>query len=197
MDKEIIGNWGKWGPGDEKGCLNYITPEVIKKAARLVKKGKVYSLAIPLDKEAPIWPARNKLFYIAMYHSDPSPGGRGGVEDVITMHTHGTTHIDPLCHQWYDRQLYNGWPESVVSSRGAEKNAITNVKGIVSRGVLLNMAGFKGVDVLPEGYVITADDIEDCLKWEDVDIQAGGATPKRNGSLAYRHRHPGRTSKKH
>jgi len=183
MPEDKIGNWGKWGAEDQIGALNYITPEVIKQAASLVKKGKVYSLAIPLEKEAPIWPARNKLVHIVSYSNDPSPGGRGGAEDILTMHTHGTTHMDTLAHVWYDSKLYNGWPASVVSSRGTEKNAMDNVKGLVGRGVLLDMAGFKGVDALGEGYTITPKDIEDCLNWEGVSIRSGDVVLLRTGCI--------------
>lgn len=178
---EKIGNWGKWGPEDEKGTLNYITPQVVKQAMSLVKKGKVYSLAIPLKKEAPIWPERNSIVHFALYHNDPSPGGMSDAEDMLIMSSHGTTHIDSLAHIWYDNKLYNGWPASAVNSSGTKKNAIDNVKGLVSRGVLLDIAGFKGVDALKKGYIITPKDMEDCLRWEGVSIQSGDVVLLRTG----------------
>lgn len=183
MAEQKIGNWGKWGPNDEIGTLNYITPDVIKRAAALIKKGKVYSLAIPLSREAPIWPTRSKIFHFVSARNNPAPGGGGGAEDIVTMHSHGTTHIDSLAHIWFDSRLYNGWPATVVSSRGTEKNSIDRVKGIVSRGILLDIAGLKAVDALDAGYTITPKDLQDCLALEGLDIRSGDVVLVRTGFI--------------
>jgi len=174
-------NWGRWGPDDEKGTLNFITPEIVREAARLVRKGKIYSLSIPVARDAPIWPARHNVFHFATYRDNPIPGGISGAEDILIMHTYGTTHLEGLAHVWYDGKLYNGFPATAVGSRGTEKLAIDNVKGLVSRGVLLDIARLKEVDHLEKGYVITPSDIEDCLAQEGIAIHRGDVVLIRTG----------------
>ena len=89
-----------------KGPSILLTPEHVVKAAGLIKRGKVYSLSVPLEPEGPLWPSRHKLWHTTtINHKAP---GRGSSDDVITMHSHSGTHIDSLCHMWYDHQLYNG-----------------------------------------------------------------------------------------
>ncbi|HEX2464733.1 MAG TPA: cyclase family protein, partial [Thermoanaerobaculia bacterium] len=105
---ERPGNWGKWGDEDQRGTLNYITPEVTAAAARLARKGKVYPLSIPLRAEAPIWPGRHQNWHVALHRNTQGPGP-GGAEDILMIHTHGTTHMDALCHVFRDGKLYNGW----------------------------------------------------------------------------------------
>ena len=63
--------WGRWGPEDEQGTLNLITPDLIKQAAGLVRTGKVYSLAMPLEAEGPQWPSRHKTWKTTRYDNDP------------------------------------------------------------------------------------------------------------------------------
>src|SRR5215831_7613463 len=127
-------NWNRWGAEDQRGTLNYITERKRLEAAALVKRGKTYSLAIPLRAEAPIWPTRHKNWHIATHRNTCGPGS-GGAEDVIMMHTHGTTHIDALCHVFRDGKMYNGYGTlDNITSRGAERNAIFNVDTIVTRG---------------------------------------------------------------
>jgi len=100
---------------------------------------------------------------------------------MIIMHTHGTTHVDSLAHVWFDGLLYNGHPAHSVSSRGAEKNSIDKMGALVTRGVLLDLAAYKGVDYLEKGYVITPSDLEGCARAEGVSIESGDALLLRTG----------------
>jgi len=181
MPEQKIGNWGRWGPDDQRGTLNYLSSEVVKRAAGLVKKGKVYSLAVPLERDGPIWPGRNRTWHCTSYHNDPAPGGLGGADDMLVMHTHGTTHVDSLAHVWYDNRLYNGHSSNNVTSAGAAKNAIDNARWIVGRGVLLDVAGYKGVDHLEKGYAITPEDLEGCARTHNVSIEPGDILLIRTG----------------
>ncbi|HVR28251.1 MAG TPA: cyclase family protein [Thermoanaerobaculia bacterium] len=181
---ERPGNWGKWGDDDERGTLNYITPEVTAAAARLARTGKVYPLSIPLRAEAPIWPGRHKNWHVATHRNVSGPGP-GGAEDILMIHTHGTTHMDALCHVFRDGRLYNGWPAAEhVTSRGATRNAIHNVGAIVTRGVLLDVAGHRGVEHLPAGEVITPDELEAVAAAQRVEIRSGDALLLRTGWLS-------------
>ncbi len=159
--------------------LNLLTPELVLTAARFIKTGKVYSLAMPLAAEGPQWPERHKTWKVTTHQND-SP--HGGADDVVAMHSHSGTHMDALCHIWYDNQLYNGFDASEhVTSSGATRNAIDNVRSIVGRGVLLDVARWKGVAHLGAGEPITRQDLEACAAFQHTTIQAGDLVLVRTG----------------
>src|SRR3990172_3868664 len=91
---EKLSNWGRWGPDDELGTLNYITPEKIVAAAALVKQGKVFGLAIPFDQTGP-QAGRGRFNPIHLMLADGAdaaagaqdriPGGFNYADDIIIM----------------------------------------------------------------------------------------------------------------
>ena len=175
-----LSNWGRWGADDQRGALNLLTPQMVQNAARLVKSGKVYSLSMPLESDGPQWPTRHKTWRVTTFNNPPK--GRGSADDVITMHSHSGTHMDALCHIWYENQLYNGYNVGEhIHSTGATRNAIHNVPHIVGRGVLLDVAGWKGVEHLQLGEAITADDLDACAAAQGVTVQAGDLLLIRTG----------------
>src|SRR2546422_543775 len=135
-------NWGKWGKDDELGTLNYITPDAIVKAAGLVKRGQVFSLAIPFDKEGPQinQPRRfNPIHRMILTGPDfttgafKRPGNVGFADDMIIMALQCGTQWDALSHCFKDGQLYNGYDANLVSSEGAKKNGIHKMaRGVVA-----------------------------------------------------------------
>jgi kynurenine formamidase len=187
-----MSNWGRWGADDERGALNLLTPEGVVSALGYAKTGRVYSLALEIRRDGvPVYPARNPaLHMMSIDGGDYAAGVRlnlDGVEvadDYIFMATHGTTHVDALSHAWYDRAMYNGFDPNRVRSYGATKLGIENVGWIVARGVLLDIAGFKGVDVLPRGYSITTEDLEGCCQRAEVQIESGDVVLIRTGWLS-------------
>jgi len=173
-------NWGRWGATDERGTLNLLTPAIVQGAAGLVKTGKVYSLAMPLEAEGPQWPSRHKTWRVTTFRNPP--GERGSADDVVAMHSHSGTHMDALCHIWYDNQLFNGYSAAEhVTSTGATRNAIHNVPFIVGRGLLLDIAGWKGVDHLELGEAVTAADLDACAAAQGVTVQPGDLILLRTG----------------
>jgi len=171
MTKQIS-NWGRWGKDDQQGTLKLITPEGIKAATRLVKKGKVYSLSMPLDAEGPQFPWRHKTGKTTTLF--PTEEGSGFSDDVVIMHSHSGTHIDSLCHLWVDSQLYNGFnAQEHVTSFGSSRNGIENVAAIVGRGILLDIAGWKGVRNLTLGETISASDLDQCAKSQNITVSPG------------------------
>ena len=180
VTESAVTNWGRWGADDERGTLNLLTPEVVSHAAALVKRGKVYSLAMPLAVDGPQWPTRHRTWKVTTFNV--SANGRGGADDVVTMHSHSGTHMDALCHIWYDGQLYNGFsaPEHVTSA-GATRNAIDRVPSLVGRGVLLDVAAYKGREHLGATEAISADDLDACAKAQGVEIRAGDILLLRTG----------------
>ena len=115
-----INNWGRWGPDDELGAANLITPEVTVGAAGLVRKGKVYSLASVIrEAGAPRLEFRAANQHFVRVFAGPEEGAFVA-DDVVVLGCHGSsTHIDALCHYWADDKLYNGYP--AASSRAAAR----------------------------------------------------------------------------
>jgi kynurenine formamidase len=98
------------------------------------------------------------------------------------MHSHSGTHIDALCHIWYDDRLYNGFDTAEhMTSHGVTRNSIDNVPFLAGRGVLLDIAGWKGVDHLALAEPITADDLDACAAAQHTEIQAGDILLIRTG----------------
>jgi kynurenine formamidase len=181
------GNWGRWGKDDEVGTLNLVTPEVIKKAARLVKRGRVYSLGLPIRHAAtggPTFPGRVAPVHVALY-SKRGPRGHGGGDDYLVLNTHNApSHMDALGHFWMANRLYNNHSDDVVTSAGAEKCGIDKIGAIVTRGVLLDMARYQGVHHLKPGEVINAEDMVGCAKSEGVKFEVGDAVLVRSNFLS-------------
>jgi len=107
-------NWNRWGPEDERGALNLIDADAVKRASVLVTAGQVISLAQALSPRTPFPPHRSGLqHFMGRSGGDYAAGARrpGGfqfAEDTLMLPAHIGTHIDALCHVWYDDQLYNG-----------------------------------------------------------------------------------------
>lgn len=178
---EGLTNWGRWGAEDEVGSLNLMSPEVIRRAAGLVKTGKAYSLGMPLDARGPQWPLRHKTWKVTTFRSTE---GRGSCDDVVTLHSHSSTHMDALCHVWYEDRLYNGASasEHVVSS-GATRSSIDKVPFIIGRGVLLDVAASRGVEHLGAGEAITAADLDACADEQRIEIRPADIVIVRTGWL--------------
>jgi kynurenine formamidase len=165
-------NWGRWGQDDQQGTLNLITSEEIRTAARLVKKGKVYSLSMPLDADGPQFPMRHKTWKTTSLLNVGE--GIGFSDDVVIMQSHSGTHMDSLCHVWSDYQLYNGFDaREHVTSFGSTRNSIDNVPAIVGRGILLDIAGWKEVRNLALGETISASDLNRCAASQNTTIATG------------------------
>ena len=106
-------NWGRWGPDDERGTLNLITPERLVAAARLVREGKIFDLGIPFDENGP-QPGGGRInpVHLMSQTGDTQvfPGGFKYADDYIFMPLQGATQWDSLAHVYYDDQIYNGLP---------------------------------------------------------------------------------------
>src|SRR5216110_3822801 len=158
-------NWSKWGPNDELGTLNYITPETIVAATRRVRRGVTFSLAIPFDNTGPQinQPRRfNPIHRMILTGPDfttgafKRPGGVGFADDMVIMALQCGTQWDALSHCFLDGRLYNGYDANLVSSEGAKKNGMEKMaRFVATRGVLLDLPRVKGVDWLEPGYAIT------------------------------------------
>jgi kynurenine formamidase len=192
-------NWGRWGDGDELGTLNYITPEKIVQAARLVKQGKVISLALPYDSRGPqngSFGRVNPVHTFVMTGTDaaagrqPYPHGIGFGDDAISMFLQCGTQWDGLSHVFDHGKMWNGYDANRVTSRGAELNGIEKMAAkIVSRGVLLDIARFKRVEALKPGHAISEQELTGCAAAEGVEIGRGDIVLVRTGQLGYCRKH--------
>src|SRR5262249_55166166 len=131
-----VSYWGKWGTGDQRGALNYITAAKMAEAGSLVRAGTTISVAQPLSTKAS---ADNPLpvTHLMCHVSDLEM-----TADYFAIYNHGMgmTHIDALCHMHRKGKLYNGHPLTDVKSEGALVCAIDGLKsGVVTRGVLLDI----------------------------------------------------------
>lgn len=186
MSKEA---WGKWGPEDEKGSLNHIGPEQVRHASSLVQTGEVLRLTQLLSAKTPVPGHRCGLqHFMNRDGGDYAAGARvvGGfqfAEDTVVMPLHIGTHIDALCHAWYDDELYNGYLGNAIRSvRGAEKLGIEKMPPIVTRGILLDIVRLKG-RVLTPGEVVTQQDLQDAAAQAGVTPGKGDAVLIRTGWL--------------
>ena len=148
-----ISNWGRWGEADELGTLNLITPEKRIAAAALVRDGISVSLALDLNKtkdEVNTNPFEHVLTVVEF-------GGHEAASDKYSVDYHGFahSHMDGLTHFANNGKMYNGFPVEGLKPTGAEKLGIENVfAGVFTRGVLVDMPWFKGVDYLEPGTAL-------------------------------------------
>jgi len=178
-------NWGKWGAEDERGTVNYITPEKLVAAAQLVKKGKVFDLGIPFDVNGP-QPGGGRInpVHLMSQTGDTQmfPGGFKYADDYIFMPLQGSSQWDSLAHVYYDDQIYNGFPAKSVTVVGAEHCSIDKLgKDVIGRGVLLDIARLKGVDWLQPGEVITPADLEAAEQAQNARVGSGDILLFRTG----------------
>lgn len=155
---------GRWGPDDEAGALNTITPDRVAAAAALVHTGRTVSCALDLDEEpAPDnpWPVRHHLSSAFASPSPDSPDLRIAT-DGFAIETHGDahSHVDALCHVSFDGATYNGLAEAdAIGPDGALRQSVTVARnGIVTRGVLIDLPRHRGVRWIEPGEAIMPDE---------------------------------------
>ncbi len=178
-------NWGRWGPDDERGTLNYITPERVCAAAALVRSGRTVSLAIPINTVASPDNPRPPLHYMVQTHDVPVVSSEPRFAmDFFATEFHGDchTHMDALCHVSYRGKLYNGQMAASVISTGPTRQDITTfAHGIVGRGVLLDLPRLRGVKWLEPGEAVSAEELDAAEKAQGVKLDAGDIFLFRTG----------------
>ncbi len=167
-----LSNWGRWGKEDELGALNLITPEKRREAAGEVREGISISLAHDAIKKQ----VRNSPpFEHRMVETGTNPDS-GYSADIYSVQYHGYTeaHIDALCHVFHQGKMYNGFPQALVTEKGAEKLSVMPMKnGIVSRGVLMDFPRLLGVKYLEGSRAIMPQDLDAWEKSTGVKIGPG------------------------
>jgi len=178
-----LSNWGRFGPRDQLGTLNLITPEKRVAAARLVRSGRTVSAARPL----PTQPSIENPNPVAHHMIGTATEGWGGDYFAIAPHGFATSHIDALCHIFHEGTLYNGYPIEKVSAHGALELGIHELRnGVLSRGVLLDVPRVRAVPYLESGEPIFPDDLERAEQDAGLRVEAGDVLLVRTGRWALR-----------
>jgi kynurenine formamidase len=176
-----LSNWGRWGKDDQMGTINLISPVKRKQAMSLVKEGVSFSLA------------RDEEFEKAA--DDPSPfelkmrlTGANATDTIsVSYHGYAHTHMDALCHFFYNGKTYNDFAYSAMTEKGAPRNSVINFKGgIITRGILMDIPRLKGVDYLEPGTHIYPEDLDAWERKARVKVGPGDVIFIRTGKWALR-----------
>jgi kynurenine formamidase len=173
----------KWGAGDERGAANHMGPQSVLRATRLIKTGEMIELGWVLSSDIPLVGTRR--FDL---HTKRTGGPMGSnlrytnEEIVITELGQVGTQLDMFSHQGIDGLLYNCFKIDEVATRsGFNKLGVDKIGTLFTRGVLVDVAALKGVDILEAGYEITVADLQAALSRQGVSIAAGDAVLIRTG----------------
>lgn len=203
-DAQMVKGWvqGKgygwiWGPNDEIGALNAITEQKVMAALKIAKQGKVYDLGVLYDRSSFQWPGHSPAE--VMSFRTPEGLKRQDLEKisgqkVVAWHSAAVfindnvgTQIDSLCHvtAGEDNHWYNGYKEAEWGGNfGPRKACADKMPPVITRGVLIDVAGSKGQVPLPSGYAIGPDELKSVLVGQGVDVQPGDAVFIRTGILS-------------
>lgn len=180
--KDAPSNWGKWGPDDEVGSLNYLTSAEVLRGISAVGKGEVHTLQRLINdpKGDPVWPGRSPaertmILDESTWDSADAPQFPGGLhyaDDKINAFLQGSTQYDALGHVWYGGKLWNGY-DARTTVGGMDKASVEPIaqRGVVGRGVLLDMARFLGKEVLDKGETFSHEDLLACAQKQGVTIE--------------------------
>ena len=180
--KDSPRNWGKWGPDDEVGSLNYLTPAEILRGIAEVRQGKSFTLQVRMADPGgdPVWPGRqsakrSNVMDRGHYLCGKGPRFPGQYEyadDVMFMFLQGSTQYDALGHVWYDDQIWNGFNADTTIG-GLSRASVLPIgeRGVVGRGVLIDMARHRSKPYLDSGETFTHLDLMDAAEKQGVKIQ--------------------------
>ncbi len=186
---EQVSNWGRWGKDDQRGALNFITPQKRAAAARLVQSGETVSLSVPLATRPSRENPRPVTHLMIRSGVIGHPLESSGAADYFSIETHGiaTTHLDALCHHFWRSKMYNGFDMAEVDFQGAHKCAIDVCReGIISRGVLLDIPKIRGSEWIEPGGAIYPEDLEVAERDHRVSVGEGDVLLVRTGRFNLR-----------
>ena len=191
-EEEVLGymsslsNWGRWGSDDELGTLNLITPEKRAQAGRLVREGiSVTCSRLIVPEMAPDVSRIPPLHYMITTGESAPSSGPGSSSDFIGLSYHGytVTHLDSLCHQFWDGKMYNGQAASLITadSKATAGDIDKAQNGVVTRGVLLDITRVRGKEWLEAGEAVFPEDLEAAEDAQGVRVEEGDALHLRLG----------------
>ncbi len=148
---------------------------------------RVYDLEQPRFQGMPIHPSHRPGYHYALHrrHRDtyrPQHGPRSGASGVLHMMEHTGTHLDALCHQANELRMFGGIEtDTAETPAGFTRLGVETVPPLVRRGVLLDVAGWKGLPYLPAKHAISAEELQACANAQGVEIRAGDVLLVRTG----------------
>ncbi|WP_322022729.1 cyclase family protein [Burkholderia sp. BCC1977] len=177
-----------YGAHDEIGAANLLTPDVIKQAVGLVKAGKTYPLAVPVDKDLPAF--RHRSFRLYNVQVGQQAGKSLGPnkftfnDELVNAWTGVGTQLNGIGHIGIDNVYYNGNKAAdFVTVDGVKKLGVEKVPPIVTRGVVLDMTAYYGKPVVPGGTEFTVADIQAVLKKQGLTLRKGDVVLFNTGWL--------------
>jgi len=167
----------KWGAADERGSGNHMKAESVLRAARLVRTGEVVELGHVLNASMPISATRRFDVHTKRTFMNKPSNRRGSNEEVLLSEIGQVgTQLDGFAHQTIEDKVYNCFKMDDIATRtGFTKVGIEKVGTLITRGVLIDVAALKGVDMLPDTYEITVADLEQALQRQNQKLQPGDA----------------------
>jgi len=176
----------KWGAGDERGAANHMKPQSVLNAVRLIRAGEVIELGRVLNASMPVFTGRSyKLTSKRIYLGSNILGSNrlGANEEVVDAEIGQVgTQFDGFTHISHEDSFYNCFKfEDIATPTGFTKLGIQNVGTLITRGVLIDVAAYKGVEMLPDTYEITVADLEGALLRQRLTLQPGDAIAINTG----------------
>lgn len=180
--KDSPSNWGKWGEHDEIGSLNYLgTAEALAGAAE-IRSGKSFTLGLVMGNPAgePMWPGRRPARRVNTVDQGlwsagkgfPIPGGVGYSDDMMVIDIQSSSQYDALGHAWHDDKIWNGYSaDTTVGGHSIASIVPIAEHGVVGRGILLDMATFRGKKVLDPGETFTHEELVACATAQGTEIR--------------------------
>jgi kynurenine formamidase len=167
----------KWGAGDERGSGNHMKPASVLRATQLIKTGEVIEIAHVLNDKMPFFGTRRFDVHVKRTFMNDFSNRRGSNEEIVISEIGQVgTQFDGFAHQTHEDSHYNCFKTGAISTRGSfTKLGIEKVGTLMTRGVLIDVAGLKGVDTLPDTYEITVKDLQDALAKQRMTLQPGDA----------------------
>jgi kynurenine formamidase len=167
----------KWGAGDERGSGNHMKPASVLRATQLIKTGEVIEIAHVLNDKMPFFGTRRFDVHVKRTFMNDFSNRRGSNEEIVISEIGQVgTQFDGFAHQTHEDSHYNCFKTGAIATRGSfTKLGIEKVGMLMTRGVLIDVAALKGVDILPDTYEITIKDLQDALAKQRITLQAGDA----------------------
>ena len=180
-----VSTWGRFAEHPERGALNHLTADRVAGAARLVRTGVTVSLSLPLDTEDRVDNPEPADHWMTMLtDQDIGSGSLRFAKDYVGVdyHNDGHSHIDAFSHVAFDGLLYDGVPDTAVTADGASAGEIDILRrGLVGRGVLLDVPGLRGIPWLEPGEQVYLEDLEAAEREQGVRVGPGDILLVRTG----------------
>ena len=203
MSGHAQGNWypSRYGADDQIGAMNLLTPQKVLEAVRLVQRGQVYRLGVPVGRETPAYPPRFASVTVMMPDQFggaivPSENKVSYADDMFTGWLGVGSQIDSFAHLGIDNTFYNGnKAQDFMHTTGVTKLGVETIPPTVTRGVLVDMTRARNKPMLDEGEIITADDLRKAMQDQGVEVRQGDVVLIHTGWVDLLERDPARFGK--